>query len=87
MFSNHAYYFHRMSLTLHNETLSRPLQDLTVFEQAWLQSRVGDVLHGRVLVHGHGGQCGGGLSEDHEHRLHADRAVGDVRTGHAHGYQ
>ncbi len=44
-----------------------------------------DVLHGFLGAQGLDGGEAAGLAEDHELRLHADGAVGDVRGGHADG--
>ena len=54
-------------------------QDLTVGHESFAQRGVGDVLDGQVSVDRQHGGRGGGLAEDHEDGLHADRTVGDVR--------
>src|SRR5439155_1110266 len=49
------------------------------------QRRVGDFLHGDVLINRHARGGGGTLAHDHEDRLHADAAIGDVRRAQADG--
>src|SRR5262245_1428121 len=56
-----------------------PFEDLPVAEQALLEVFVGDALQGGFAVDGQRGSSRGGLAEDHEHRLHSDRAVSDMR--------
>ena len=62
-----------------------PLQDLPVGEQALAQRLVRRrPAPRRSLVEGQARGGGRGLAQDHEDRLHADRAVGDVAGGEGH---
>ena len=62
-------------------------EHLPVGEQPLAELVVIDGLHVHTVVDGERGGGRGGLAEDHEHRLHADRPVGDVRAGQAHRHE
>lgn len=60
---------------------------LSLFHQQFLEFGIRNILYGLFAIDG---QCGGGagaLAEDHEHRLHPNRAEGDVRGGETNRHQ
>ena len=63
------------------------LQHLPISQETLAEFFVRQILHGDILIQGHHGGGGRRLAEDHEYRLHADGAKGNVRTGNAHRHQ
>jgi len=64
-----------------------PGEDLAVLEELLAKWFVGELLQGLALLNGEGGGGGGRLAQNHEHRFHADGAVGDVGGGEADGHE
>jgi hypothetical protein len=54
-------------------------ENLTIVEEPSPQPGVVDILHRDSVVDGERGGRGGGLAENHENRLHADRAKSNMR--------
>src|SRR5207249_12291181 len=65
----------------------RPVQDLLVLKQPRAQFLVVHLLDGDVVRYGEHGCRGGRLAQDHEHRLHPDGTVADVRRRQAHWHE
>jgi len=62
----------------HKPLLLPILQNLPIAEESLPQSGVGKILHGRAGVDRQAGGRGRALAQNHEHRLHANRAECDV---------
>src|SRR5262249_52174454 len=58
-------------------------QNLSVLNQSFAQVRIVQALQRNVLVNCHCRRGGCRLTQDHEHRLHSNRSVRDVRAGKA----
>ena len=63
------------------------VEHLAVRKESRLQARGVDFLHVYALLDRVDSGGGGALPEHHEHRLHADAAVGDVRRAQADGHE
>ena len=59
------------------------IQNLLLCFEALVEFIQINVLHGNTRIHGQAGSNARTLAHDHKHRLHSNRAIGDMRCGQA----